>query len=266
MDGDNALRSALKYSLIILFLATFILGIYLFKSPFKTGFLNYSFNIANAFIYLIGGSAGLYFRKRLSANQALYKSVVFLSFGLIMWATASLVWSYYNIVLNVESPYPSFADVFYLAFTLFASMGVLSLLSSLKAPITAKNIIESAVIMIFTYITIVAVIAQPTLSDETPYLTTFFDFVYPLSDAFIFAFALIAVNISSEKIHKPLMFLLAGLLLQVVADLLFSYRSINGIYWNGDFSDMIFCASGFVLSASIISLVGKNYKKSDLWL
>ncbi len=253
------LRQILKHSLVTLFLCTFMLGVYLIKSPLRTSPFNYGFNILTGVIYLMGGVAGLYYRKRLPINAPLYNAIVCLSYGLIMWATAAFIWGYYNIFLHIDSPYPSIADIFYLAFTLFASMGVLNLLHGIKAPISPKNIIESTIIMIFTYITIVIVIAQPTITSDTPILTTFLNFIYPLSDAFIFSFALIAVNVTGgDKISKPLMFLLAGLLLQVVADLLFSYRTINGTYWNGDMSDMVFCASGFILSASIISLVDRK--------
>ena len=38
-----------------------------------------------------------------------------ISAGLILWLTAETIWGYYEIVLQVEKPFPSLADVFWLA-------------------------------------------------------------------------------------------------------------------------------------------------------
>ena len=43
------------------------------------------------------------------------KTLIHLTFGLILWFLANIVWGYYEIVLDVVSPVPSLADLFLLS-------------------------------------------------------------------------------------------------------------------------------------------------------
>src|SRR5258706_6848321 len=36
------------------------------------------------------------------------------AFGILLWAAAEIIWAYYEIVLKIETPYPSLADILWL--------------------------------------------------------------------------------------------------------------------------------------------------------
>jgi hypothetical protein len=41
------------------------------------------------------------------------RAFVFIAVGIILWATAELTWTYYQLGLRIENPFPSIADGFW---------------------------------------------------------------------------------------------------------------------------------------------------------
>ena len=60
-----------------------------------------------------GLSVMLLLKDRVSIKRD--KTLIHLTFGLILWFLANIVWGYYEIVLDVVSPVPSLADLFLLS-------------------------------------------------------------------------------------------------------------------------------------------------------
>lgn len=65
----------------------------------------------------------------------------FLTLGIGMWFVAEIVYTYYQLGLSVETPFPSFADIFYLSGYVFFGFYVYSILKLLRKTIERDLII-----------------------------------------------------------------------------------------------------------------------------
>ena len=99
----------------------FILGLYTISAIWwvvllllgdKNSSINLAFVFAYGFIPLFGGLFGLQNAKRWGFfKSSMGKALLFLSLGLISLSNGEMIWTlYYNILLNIEIPYPSLAD------------------------------------------------------------------------------------------------------------------------------------------------------------
>lgn len=250
----SRLKDPIKVIFVILFGIVIAWGIYLQFLPSTRTVWNFDYNIANAIIYFFGALVGYFYALGYHFHDKLKKGILLISTGQLSWAIASFMWSYYNIFLQVDIPSPSFADVFFLAFILFISSGTIYLLSYAKTNITHENARDTMTIILVTYIAVFLFISPPDLSSHLSILEMVFNFMYPVGDAFLFALALVGVRIGKGFLSVPMRYLMAGLLLQAIGDFIYGYRTLHGIYWNGDISDMLYTCSGFLVSVAIISL------------
>src|SRR3989338_8568889 len=60
-------------------------------------------------------------------KSSMGKSIFLLSAGLMTWGIGTLVFAYYNILLQVEIPYPSLADLFYIVSWPLWAIGMINL-------------------------------------------------------------------------------------------------------------------------------------------
>lgn len=258
----SRLKDPIKVLFILFFGIVMSWGVYLQFLPSTKTIWNYDYNIANALIYFFGGLIGLYYSLAYCWPPKLKKGLLFISGGQFSWAIASFLWSYYNIVLRIELPSPSVADYFFLIFILLISVGTLYLLSYSKAKITHENARDTMTIILVTYIATFLFISPPDISSNQNVLQMIFNFMNAVGDAFLFAIALIAMRIGKDILSVPMRYFMIGLFLQALGDFVYGYRVVNGIYWNGDISDLIYTCSGFLVSAAIISLSKRAASKS----
>ena len=79
-------------------------------------------------IYLVAGILGIVYSRRLGLASIFGKAFVSVGGGLISYGIAQFVWVFYNVFSNVEVPYPSVADIFYLLFYTLTFLGFIFLL------------------------------------------------------------------------------------------------------------------------------------------
>src|SRR3989344_6462791 len=79
------------------------------------------------FIPVLGGINGLLIAKRWgSFESAVGRAVIYLSLGLITWGLGTYIYSgIYNLLLQIEVPYPSWADVGYVLALPFWAVGMI---------------------------------------------------------------------------------------------------------------------------------------------
>ena len=68
------------------------------------------------------------------ANKSLLMSVKFFALGLVFWGVGETIWSYYNLFLNIDVPYPSLADTAFVLSLPMWSFGILFLSKGLGLP------------------------------------------------------------------------------------------------------------------------------------
>ncbi len=251
MPQKNTLLAAAIIMLVL------ILGwnLFLFQQTDKKTLWNYLFNLFYGFIFLGGGIIGVIGANKMSLESTIGKALFFLGMGLIYYAIGQCIWVYFNLIIQIEIPYPSLADIFFLLFIPFIGIGVAYIIRMFLLNVGRRLIIESVLILFVSGILIFVFLAKPDISHNLPTLTRFFNIAYPLGDTILLSLAFVVLRVSGGKIYAGIRYIILALLLQVSADITFAYRTTNNSYWNGDISDLLFAFSSLAFAIGIITML-----------
>jgi hypothetical protein len=183
-----------------------------------------------------------------------------MTLGLILWAIGESIWTYYELVLRQETPFPSLADLMW-------AIGYIPLIYAVAAqylPLNAtvdrqRRMLILAVVVAMLALTVWLVII-PILTDPeagTP-VEVFFSLAYPVGDIVLLSFgvALAAAFLGGELALAwgPIA---AGIILLSIADLLFSYGSWNGLYYpDGELNFLSGLFDTLYISAYVVWTIG----------
>ena len=154
--------------------------------------------------------------------------------AVFLWFLGEVVWSVYELAFRIPIPYPSLADVFYLAGYLPAILGVLQFLSVFGKELRGLRIL----LVVMTGLLIIGVtyvsLLRPLITSSVDLLTKTVDVAYPSLDAILLtlAIAMFIVFEGSETSYSWLWISL-GLLLTTLADIAFSFGTLEGWYYSG---------------------------------
>lgn len=227
--------------------------------------VNLAFAFAYGLIPLLGGYFGLREAKSWGMfGSAMGKSLFFLSLGLITWGLGEMIWSYYNIALGVEVPYPSWADASFILSWPLWSIGIFFLSMATGAKFGLKKLSGQLQVIIFpilvaalSYYLLIIVARQGSFEIAGGSLKIFFDLAYPMWDVFILTFAFIVYGLSFKylggRFKWPVIITLLGFVVNYFADFGFSYTTTIGTHYNGNWVDLLFTTAMFTLSFGINS-------------
>ena len=186
------------------------------------------------------------------------RGVMFLSLGMFAQFFGQITFSFYNIVLGVEIPYPSIADVGYFGVIPFYIIGILYLakasgivvgLRSLTSQVQA--VLIPAAMVIFSY---VMFLREYSFAD-VDLLTAFLDFGYPIGQGLFVALALLTYSLSrgilGGLMRTRILFILIAFVLQYVADFNFLYQNIAGTWINGGYGDYLYLIAYLVMALGL---------------
>jgi len=165
---------------------------------------------------------------------------LFIGFACLANFVGDVLWFYYEIIART-SPTPSWADVGYLAFYVFTMLG---LLSFPYAPISRSErqrlYLDVAIILVGSWMVTWYFILAPSVPDLHFDLLSALAVAYPMGDlAIIYGLAVYLFRRPSIAWRSGFGFLLAGMLLFVVADCVYSVESLNGTYFSGEWVDSL---------------------------
>ena len=236
------------------------------------------------FIPVVGGINGLIMAKRWGfLKSAIGKAMVFLSLGLISWGLGTYIFSgVYNFLLNIEVPYPSFADIGYILSLPLWMMGMYQLSRATGAKYGLRSskgkgvllIIPVAVTLLSYYLLVVVARGISPLYSATSksllsffdigylalgsngLLKLFFDLAYPIGDVIILTLVTLIYGLSYRYfggVYKKAIYLvLFGFILMYFADFSFSYTTTLETFHPADWVDLLFTTAMFVLSMGVI--------------
>jgi diguanylate cyclase (GGDEF)-like protein len=171
---------------------------------------------------------------------------------MLLWTIGDAIWSFYELALNMEVPYPSVADVAYLAAYPFGFAG---LFLFPRAPVGGvrrlKLTLDTLIAMVaLTTFSWYFVIGELVLSSSTqPLLASAVNVTYPIADlGLIFAVLMLIARPGPRYLNLPLALLAAGFAATAVADSLFIYAVDVSGYVTGDFIDI-----GWVVSYNLMA-------------
>lgn len=198
--------------------------------------------------------------KKLSNQGSVGKSLLFIGFGLLANAFGFFAWFISETILRQVDLYPAPADFFFVLFYPLVSIGLIYLLRVYALNLTKFKLIQALFFAIFSGLIMFFVfdLSFPSFDESDSFLKSFFDLMYTFTDVLLVSVVILALRLAGGKIFKGLFVFLFGLILNVVADLVFFYRIENGIYYTGDIGDLFYALSGIALAIGAY-FVAKNF-------
>ena len=259
-----------NYSTVLL-LTVYIFSVFWFvlldKSSEEISQSNYFYTLLEGIIPIWGGLYGLFLAKKWGGFSSIIgKSQSLISLGLISWGIGSLIFvGYYNLLMHIEVPYPSFADVAYIVSWPLWGMGMvyLSRATGVKAALHNRwskywIIILPVFVVGFSYYFLVHVARAGIISSSDDFIKVFFDLAYPVGDVVILTLATIIYGLSFKyfagKYRWAIYFLLFGFFVNYFADFFFSYQTTLETFVPGGLTDFLFVTAMFAISFGVNSL------------
>jgi len=90
--------------------------------------------------------------------------ILYLTAGIFLWFLGELTWGIYELILSIEVPYPSIADIFYLLGYLPLIAGVMLFINLFYPALSRKMRLLTAILSLLVTLVLVAVLYQPLLN------------------------------------------------------------------------------------------------------
>jgi hypothetical protein len=161
--------------------------------------------------------------------------------GMMLWFLGELSWTVYTLLLNVEIPYPSIADIFWLSgyVPLLIALFVYSRLFASALSKRKKAVIAALIIILGALVSVALIV--PLMGVENNLETFTIDLAYPLLDIALLSMALVGLAIFQKgSLGKSWLWIILGILFNVAGDMIFSYTTAQGTYYNGHPSELLF--------------------------
>lgn len=209
---------------------------------------------------LWGAICGFFIFKSWGGSKSLIGRAIFmLSIGLLLQVFGQTVFSVYNLLLEVEIPYPSLADVgffgsipFYIYGTYLISKVCGSKLSLKSGHNRLIAFFVPALLLASSYF----IFLKDYTFDASFPIRTILDFGYPLGQAVYISFAILAFIFSSDYLggvaKSTVKFMLIALFVQYIADFNFLSQVAGGTWVNGGYGDLLYLIAYAAMAFAII--------------
>jgi PAS domain S-box-containing protein len=167
------------------------------------------------------------------------------------WALGQAVWTYYEVVLGVATPVPSWADIGYLGYAALTIFALAALVGIWRRP-SATSLalaLDAALLFGILYVLFYPGLLEPLLAGDGPLRVKLLLLAYPVGDMAAIALAVLGVLVFAARDRAGLTVTVLGLLLIGAADTAFSTGVLGGDYATGGLVDAGWTA-GFLLLAS----------------
>jgi hypothetical protein len=227
-----------------------------------TSIWNYLFNLGYgavfAFTAFVAMRGAQIFGRRSNVGR------VFLYFGIAMalWAAGLAMWTYDNVITQIDVPYPSVADIPFLLFYPFMGLGLWRLDDITQRTPNSSRLLASLPLILVSMLIVFVVLRRPDLSSSLPLMERLANVAYSLGNAFLISMTLVAWQSAMKHFSRGLYWIITSLMVLAAGDYLFSYRSAKGLYWNGDISDLLYAAFAILFAQGLIHVIKKQQAKS----
>jgi len=266
LETHSLARALFKHPLakmvLILFVLLFIFWVWINAQGLQEGMINNLFGLVYPFVSFIAGLYGI----RLSLSKwGGYKTVVgrgvlFLALGLLAEVFGQWAWSFYVIILGVEIPYPSIADIGYFLIVPFYSYAMYNFAIAAGAKFNLKNYvgkIQAIVIPILMIGVAYFLFLRNIDVDFSSALRTFLDFGYPTFEAIAISIGILTYSLSrgilGGVMRSRILYLIWALVAQYVTDYTFLYQVGIETYYNAGVVDLMYTISLTIMALGVIS-------------
>jgi hypothetical protein len=170
------------------------------------------------------------------------------------WAAGEFIWSAYTLIGGVAVPFPSYADIAFLASAVLTVAAILNfaqahLVGVSRGELLLDGAIVSAAVLFLSWVFILA----PVYSSETGNpLTKVLGLIYPLADVAIVSVAIRLLVTAPRHLRHTYVLLAGGVVALCVSDSCFAYLTTSGTYSGAS----RVASSGWVVGFLLIGLAG----------
>jgi len=232
------------------YLASLLLGaIICLAYIFQANYASLMSLISNSLYLLLSivavGSAAIALRKYWKNLSDRYSQIwLFFTAGLLLWFVSKIVWAIYTMPLNSAPPYPSFADVIWLAgyVPIFAAMH--SYLRSFGFSLSRIRYSAFALIVSFVLLGCFILLVPPVVAANEKGITVLLSLVYLGLDLSLLSLSIHGLFVFfTGRIGVAWAFVSGALFLNAIGDILFSCTIQSNTYYNGHILELAFHAS-----------------------
>jgi diguanylate cyclase (GGDEF)-like protein len=224
--------------------------LYLWTKPGSAWSVTAVNDVLQAVIPLVIAVPALFAASR-RTNGRQRASWLLLAAASLAWGLGQAVWTWYEVVLSEEVPYPGLADVGYLGAVPLLIAGVLvfpsrSLRNMGRARAVIDGLITTSSMVFASYGTFLGVIY---VASEGEWLERTLAVTYPAADIVTVAVVLAVLARRSHRLAGPLPIVAAGAFAFAVADIAFAYMTAKGTYGEDPLTDV-----GWPLGFALLAL------------
>lgn len=188
----------------------------------------------------------------------------------LAWAAGSAIWTVFEVGFGQEVPFPSFADVGYLAAIPLAAAGMLTLSrATVRAPALLRAILDGCIIAsALLFVSWAFVLGPVAEASEGDPLSQAIGLAYPVGDILVGSVAVYAATRAPRGDRAPTYLLAGSLFLMAVADSGFAYLTAIGAYRSGGLLDLGWIAGyALMLEAALVVRASDGSAEPDdgLW-
>jgi hypothetical protein len=172
------------------------------------------------------------------------------SIGMLFWFLGESTWAIYALLFSNPNPFPSIADVFWLAGYAPLMLAILIVAWPFREFLFSKKMLTVILTSLLLAGLLLAFLIPSTYSNSmgSDFVSVVIGLSYPLLDVALLAIALpILFLYGRGTFWRPFLFITVGLILSFVGDILFGWASLNGVYYDGSYLELFFHWSYLVL-------------------
>lgn len=250
--------------ILLLFVALTVWWVFLqsFGSTETSEFRNLVWAACYQAVAIVGGIMGLVISRQWGGRRSVFgRAILAFAFGLLLQSFGQTVFSYYNLVLLHDIPYPSLADLGFFGSIPFYIYGTVLLARASGVAVSLRSyakkfqaILIPLVVLLFSYYFFL----RGYEFDWSSPLRIFLDFGYPLGQAIYISIAILTYILSRRLLggimKGKVLFLLIALAVQYLADYNFLYQALSETWQNGGYGDYIYLVAYLFMALGLLQL------------
>ena len=247
----------------IAFVLLTIWWIALVLSESITGLPNYLFGaVYGPFMSLYGGILGISASRQWGGMKSIMgRAIIMLSLGLLAGSLGQIVFSFYNIFLHIEIPYPSLADVGFFGNIPLYIYGIVLLAKASGVKMSLRSFtsqVQAILIPLFMLSFSYVFFLKNYEFDWSQPIKVFLDFGYPLGQALYVSLAILTFSLSRKVLggimRNKILFIIVAFVAQYLADYNFLFQNSRGTWYNGGYGDYLYLIAYFLMTLGLLQL------------
>ncbi|MGQ0434699.1 MAG: diguanylate cyclase domain-containing protein [Microthrixaceae bacterium] len=151
--------------------------------------------------------------------------------AMVLWGIGEVLWTWCEVIVGDEVPYPSIADISYLGAVPFAVAGLLAFTRGSRSTFHLRTLLDACLVAAsLLFITWALVLGPAWRADDSSLAVHAVTVAYPITDLILAALALIIVQSDTTRDRWSLRMVAAAMLLMATADSAFTWIITYGTF------------------------------------